>query len=164
MTTQQRGTPPQRGSKAPETPVQPPVAARSRGDDALMRMGRWLLAKVWFACLLSGAYAIGRHFGWPQALLTLGAMIGAVALAMAAAWLPIWTRDRPTGIPPLDIGLRVVVWTGLVAGVAALLIGRPAVGLVAGALLLTAAWRTFRPDAPVPVPRPRRKAGRPGNT
>jgi hypothetical protein len=111
-------------------------------DDVLMRVGRWLLAKVWLGCLLSGGYAAGRHFGWPQALLTVVALAGAVALAVVVAWLPAWTRDRPTGTP-VDVGLRAVVWAGLAAGVCALLIGAPAVGMVAGALLLSTAWHTF---------------------
>jgi hypothetical protein len=130
-------------------------------DDVLMRAGRWLLAKVWLGCLLSGGYAAGRHFGWPQALLTVVALAGAVALAVVVAWLPAWTRDRPTGTP-VDVGLRAVVWAGLAAGVCALLIGAPAVGTVAGALLLSTAWHTFhrRPQRPRRTRSPVRGAGR----
>ena len=119
------------------------VTRGSSVDDVLMRFGRWLLAKVWIGCLLSGGYAVGRHFGWPQALLTAAGVLGAVALALVVAWLPIWTRERTTGVFLIDVGMRATVWTGLVLCVVALLIGMPAVGTVAGALLLTTAWRTF---------------------
>jgi hypothetical protein len=107
------------------------------------RFGRWLLAKVWLGCLLSAVYAVGRHFGLPQALQSVAALFGALALALAVTWLPIWTRERPTGIAVVDVGLRAIVWAGLVLSVLALLIGTPQVGAVAGALLLSTAWRTF---------------------
>src|SRR4051794_9241222 len=94
-------------------------------DDVLLRMGRWLLVKVWVGCLLSGAYAIGRHFGWPHVLLTLAAVVGAVVLALTVTWLPIWTRERSWGVAPLDIGLRALVWLGLLTAVVGLLIGNP---------------------------------------
>ena len=38
-------------------------------DDLVVRFGRWALAKVWFGVVLSGGYALGRHFHWPQAFL-----------------------------------------------------------------------------------------------
>ncbi|GIF14375.1 hypothetical protein [Actinoplanes teichomyceticus] len=113
-------------------------------DDPLVRFGRWALAKVWLGCVLSGGYALGRHYHWPQAFLTCAAMLGAVALALASSFLPIWTRQRPSGIPVVDVGLRVMVWAGLAGSVAALLIALPAVGMVAAALLFTTAARTFR--------------------
>jgi hypothetical protein len=113
-------------------------------DDPLVRFGRWALAKVWFGCVISGGYALCRHYHWPQALLTVAAVLGAVALALATSFLPIWTRHRPSGIPVVDVGLRVMVWGGLAASVIALLIGVPAVGMVAAALLLNTAARTFK--------------------
>ncbi|GIF04097.1 hypothetical protein [Actinoplanes siamensis] len=113
-------------------------------DDPLVKFGRWALAKVWFGGVVSGAYALGRHYHWPQAFLTFAAVLGAVALAAACSFLPIWTRHRPSGIPVVDIGLRVMVWGGLTASVIALLIGLPAVGMVAAALLFSTAARTFR--------------------
>ena len=112
-------------------------------DDPLIRVGRWALAKVWFGVVVSGGYALGRHFDWPQAFLTAAAVLGAVALALASSFLPIWTRQRPSGIPVADVGLRVMVWGGLVLSVLALLVGTPAVGMVAAALLLSTAARTF---------------------
>ncbi|WP_328477216.1 hypothetical protein OHA21_23940 [Actinoplanes sp. NBC_00393] len=112
-------------------------------DDVLVSLGRWALGKVWFGVVLSGGYALGRHFHWPQAFLTAAAVLGAVGLALASSFLPIWTRERPSGIPVADIGLRVMVWAGLVGSVIALLIGMPAVGMVAAALLLNTAARTF---------------------
>ena len=112
-------------------------------DDVLVRLGRWALGKVWVGCVLSGGYAIGRHYHWPQMFLTAAAVAGAIALALAASFLPAWTRQRPSGIPVADVGLRVMVWAGLVGSVVALLIGVPAVGMVAAALLLTTAARTF---------------------
>ncbi|WP_436529808.1 hypothetical protein [Actinoplanes sp. HUAS TT8] len=113
-------------------------------DDPLFRLGRWALAKVWFGCVVSGGYTLGRHYHWPQAFLTSAAVLGAVALALACSFLPIWTRQRPSGIPVVDVGLRVMVWGGLVATVIALLIGTPAVGMVAAALLFSTAARTFK--------------------
>ncbi|MEU4426858.1 hypothetical protein AB0F81_40075 [Actinoplanes sp. NPDC024001] len=112
-------------------------------DDVVVRLGRWALGKVWFGVVLSGGYALGRHFDWPRAFLTTAAVLGAVGLALASSFLPVWTRQRPSGIPVADVGLRVMVWAGLVGSVAALLIGMPAVGMVAAALLLTTAARTF---------------------
>jgi hypothetical protein len=123
--------------------AQPSTVSRDVSDDVLVRAGRWLLAKVWLGALLSGAYGLGRHFGVPEAMRTTAAIIGAVALALVAGWLPYWTRERPTGIRLVDVGLRAVVWASLLAAVVALLIGAPAVGAVAGALLLTAAGQTF---------------------
>ncbi|MFI5959495.1 hypothetical protein [Cryptosporangium sp. NPDC051539] len=111
--------------------------------DLLDRAGRWLAAKVWLGCLLSGLFALGRHFGWPEALVSAMAALGALGLAVAAVWLPVWTREYRIGIPVVDIGLRLIVWAGLAAAVVSLLIGDPAVGTVAGALLLSTAWRTF---------------------
>src|SRR5215218_8391507 len=87
------------------TTASPSVSA----DDVLARMGRWVLAKVWLGCLLSGAYAIGRHFGWPQAVLTTAAVLGALALALATWWLPLWTTCSTTGIAVIDGLLRVAV-------------------------------------------------------
>ncbi|MEV6300231.1 hypothetical protein AB0M02_12580 [Actinoplanes sp. NPDC051861] len=113
------------------------------GDDLVVRFGRWALAKVWFGVVLSGGYALGRHFHWPQAFLVGAAVLGAVALALASSFLPVWTRERPSGIPVADIGLRVMVWSGLAGSVVAMLIGMPAVGMVALALLLNTAARTF---------------------
>jgi len=115
-------------------------------DEVLARAGRWLLAKVWLGCVLSGAYAAGRHFGWPQALLTTAGVLGALALSLASWWLPLWTARSSTGIAIIDTGLRIVVWGSLAACVVALLIGMPAVGAVAGALLISTAARTFHPN------------------
>lgn len=112
-------------------------------DDPLVRVGRWALAKVWFGVVVSGGYALGQHFDWPQAFLTAAAVLGAVALALASSFLPIWTRQRPSGIPVADVGLRVMVWGGLLVAVIALLVGAPTVGMVAAALLLSTAARTF---------------------
>jgi hypothetical protein len=137
--------------------VRETAAPRGGDDDVLARLGRWLLAKVWLGCLLSGGYALGRHFGWPQALLTVAACIGAVALALAVAWLPVWTRERPSGIVVVDVGLRAIVWAGLVLSVLALLIGMPQVGAVAGALLLSTAWRTFGRRPAIPPRHPARR-------
>ncbi len=118
-------------------------------DDPLFRLGRWALAKVWFGGVVSGAYALGRHYHWPQVFLSGAAVLGAVGLALACSFLPVWTRQRPSGIPVVDVGLRVMVWGGLVLSVAALLIGMPGVGMVAAALLFSTAARTFRdPFAP----------------
>jgi hypothetical protein len=114
-------------------------------DDVVARMGRWVLAKVWLGCMLCGAYALGRHFGWPQAVLTTAAVLGAMTLALAAWWLPHWTARATTGVAIVDVGLRVIVWGGLAACVVALLIGMPAVGAVAAALLINTAARTFHP-------------------
>jgi hypothetical protein len=113
-------------------------------EDPLVRLGRWTLAQVWFGGVVSGGYALGRHYHWPQVFVTFAAVLGAIALALAGSFLPIWTRHRPSGIPFVDIGLRVMVWGGLVASVVALLIGRPAVGMVAAALLFSTAARTFK--------------------
>ena len=119
-------------------------------DDVLFRLGRWAIAKIWFGVLVSGAYAIGLHFDWPRMFLTTAAVLGAVALALASSFLPVWTRQRPSGIPVADIGLRVMVWGGLTVVVGALLVGMPSVGMVAAALLLSTAARTFGdPFAPL---------------
>lgn len=123
--------------------AQPTTDPADEGDALLNRAGRWVFAKVWLGCLLSGLYAFSRHIGWPEALVTLFAVLGAVGLALAAAWLPIWTREYAIGIAVVDIGVRVVVWTGLAVAVVSLLIGSPAVGAVAGGLLLSTAWRTW---------------------
>jgi hypothetical protein len=112
-------------------------------SDVLARAGRWALGKVFFGCLLSGAYAVGRHYDWSQAFLSIAAVLGAIGLTLVASFLPIWTRQRPSGIPVADVGLRVMVWGGLTGSVIALLIGFPMVGMVAAALLLTTAARTF---------------------
>ncbi|WP_229072934.1 hypothetical protein [Actinoplanes sp. DH11] len=113
------------------------------GDDVLVRFGRWALGKVWFGCVLSGGWAIGRHYDWSQAFLTVAAVLGAIGLALATSFLPIWTRERPSGIPVVDVGLRVMVWGGLAGSVLALLLSLPAIGMVAAALLLNTAARTF---------------------
>ncbi|GIF36756.1 hypothetical protein [Actinoplanes xinjiangensis] len=119
-------------------------------EDPLIRVGRWALAKVWFGVVLSGGWVLGRHFDWPQAFLTAAAVLGAVTLALASSFLPVWTRQRPSGIPVADVGLRVMVWGGLVVSVIALLVGMPAVGMVSAALLLNTAARTFGdPFAPL---------------
>lgn len=115
----------------------------TNSDDVLVRAGRWALGKVWFGCVLSGGYAIGRHYHWPQAFLTVAAVLGAIGLALATSFLPVWTRQRPSGIPVADVGLRVMVWAGLTGSVIALLLGMPAIGMVAAALLLNTAARTF---------------------
>ncbi|BBH68148.1 hypothetical protein ACTI_48330 [Actinoplanes sp. OR16] len=115
----------------------------TNSDDVVARVGRWALGKVFFGCLLSGAYAVGRHYDWSQAFLTVAAVLGAAGLALAASFLPVWTRQRPSGIPVADIGLRVMVWGGLTVLVIALLIGMPMLGMMAAALLLTTAARTF---------------------
>ncbi|WP_127502160.1 hypothetical protein [Actinoplanes solisilvae] len=123
--------------------TQDTVVAIGGGDDLIERAGRWLLAKVWLGCLLSGGYAAGNHFGWPQGVRALTALLAAVALAAVAVWLPLWTRQRPSGVAVVDIGVRALAWAGLTISVAGLLAGSPAVGAVAGALLLSTAWRTF---------------------
>jgi hypothetical protein len=125
-------------------------------DDLIERAGRWLLAKVWLGCLLSGGYAAGNHFGWPQGLRTFAAVIAAVVLAVVSVWLPAWTRQRPSGVAVADVGLRVLAWLGLTVCVVCLLLGAPAVGAAAGALLLSTAWRTFGDR----VVRPAGRAGR----
>lgn len=119
---------------------------RSASDtDFLDRAGRWLLAKIWFGCVFSGLFALSQHVGWPDVVVSGFAALGALGLAVAAYWLPIWTRYYMTGFRIVDVGIRVVVWAGLLAAVVSLLIGEPAVGAVAGALLMTTAWRTFGP-------------------
>ena len=132
-------------SAGPATPSATTAAPAVSADYVLARMGRWVLAKVWLGCLLSGAYALGRHFGWPQALLTTAAVLGALTLSLAAWWLPLWTARATTGVAVVDVGLRIGVWGGLTVCVVALLIGMPAVGAVAAALLINTAARTFRP-------------------
>jgi len=132
-------------SAGPATPSATTAAPAVSADDVLARMGRWVLAKVWLGCLLSGAYALGRHFGWPQALLTTAAVLGALTLSLAAWWLPLWTARATTGVAVVDVCLRVGVWGGLAVCVVALLIGMPAVGAVAAALLINTAARTFHP-------------------
>lgn len=107
------------------------------------RAARWLLGKVWAVCVLAAAFVMGDHLGWPSVARTAAAIVGALAVAAAVAWLPRWTAERPTGLPGVDTALRAVVWTVLVLGVAALLAVTPALGAAAGALLLTAAWRTL---------------------
>ncbi|GIF04924.1 hypothetical protein [Actinoplanes siamensis] len=117
----------------------------SARDGIVGPAARWLLGKVWAVCVLAAAFAVSHHFGWPAAARTAAGVLGAVAVAAAVAWVPRWTKERPTGVPRVDTGLRVVVWSCLVLGVAALLAGAPALGAAAGALLLTAAWRTRIP-------------------
>ncbi|WP_035855009.1 hypothetical protein [Cryptosporangium arvum] len=117
-------------------------------DDLVGRAGRWVFAKVWLGCLLSGLYAFTRHIGWPEAVVIMFAVFGAIFLAVASVWLPFWTRGHLTGIALLDVAARIVVWLGLIVAVVCLLVGSPAVGAVAGALLLTTAWRTFGPAQP----------------
>ncbi|HWS38553.1 MAG TPA: hypothetical protein VN408_38165 [Actinoplanes sp.] len=112
-------------------------------DDVVVRFGRWAIAKLWFGVLVSGAWAVGQHYHWSQAFLTVAAVLGAVGLALASSFLPVWTRQRPSGIPVADVGLRVMVWGGLIVGVIALLVGAPMVGMPTAALLLTTAARTF---------------------
>ncbi|AGL17910.1 hypothetical protein [Actinoplanes sp. N902-109] len=113
-------------------------------DDIVARAGRWLIAKVWLGCVLSAAWATGQHFGWPHALLTVAAVVGAVAMFLTALWLPAWTLHHRLDIPFVDVSLRVVVWAGLAACVLSLFVSYPAVGAVAGALLLHTAWLTVR--------------------
>lgn len=125
------------------TTVPTTAAPALSADDVLARMGRWVLAKVWLGCLLSGAYALGRHFGWPQAFLTTAAVLGALTLSLAAWWLPLWTARATTGVAVIDVGLRIGVWGSLAVCVVALLIGMPAVGAVAAALLINTAARAF---------------------
>lgn len=124
------------------------TTASATGDDVLLRVGRWVVTKVWLGCVLSAGYAIGRQFGWPELLLTAAATAGAVFLALAALVLPGWTVDHHrygVGITVIDVGVRLVVWLGLTSCAVSLLIGQPAVGSVAGALWLTTAVRTFGP-------------------
>ncbi|WP_305783988.1 hypothetical protein [Symbioplanes lichenis] len=127
------------------------------GDDGVLpRLAQWAFAKAWLGCVFSGVYALGGHFGWPGGVLTAAAVLAAVALAVTVAWLPGWTHERPTGIRVADIGARALVWTGFAAAVAGLLVGSPAVGAVAGALLLDTARRTFAPGwDPLRALRPR---------
>ena len=128
-----------------------PTASETGDDDLFERAGRWLLAKVWLGCVLSGVYAFTRTVGWPDLVVTLAAALGAVGLAMVALWLPVWTHEYRFGTGLWDVGARVVVWLGLVVAVGSLLLGEPAAGAGAGALLVTTAWRTFGPshgDAP----------------
>jgi hypothetical protein len=135
----------------------------AKSDDLLGRAGRWVFAKVWLGCLLSGLYAFTRSIGWPEALVSVFAALGAVALAVASSWLPFWTHEHLTGILLVDVTIRTVVWAGLVVAVICLLVGAPAVGAVAGALLLSTAWRTFAPArlAPSSTPRGPRPGQRP---
>jgi hypothetical protein len=132
------------------------AGADAKSDDLLARAGRWVFAKVWLGCLLSGLYAFTRHIGWPEALVILCAALGAVGLAVGSHWLPFWTHGHLTGIALVDVSARIVVWAGLVVAVICLLVSAPAVGAVAGALLLTTAWRTFARVRPEPSAAPRR--------
>jgi hypothetical protein len=119
---------------------------RADTDPLLTRMARWVAVKVWVGCVLSGVYAAGRHYGWPEGLRTLLGVAGALALALAVLWLPVWTHRPSTGIVFIDRTLRLIVWASLTASVVALLVGFPALGAVAGALFLTTAGRTFHPQ------------------
>ena len=74
----------------------------TNSDDVLVRVGRWALGKVFFGCVLSGAYAVGRHYDWSQAFLTVAAVLGAIGLALTTSFLPIWTRQRPSGMTGLS--------------------------------------------------------------
>jgi hypothetical protein len=107
------------------------------------RAARWLLGKVWAVCVLAAAFVAGDRYGWPAEARTVAGIAGALAVAAAVAWLPRWSAERPTGVAGLDIALRAVVWSALALGVAALLTVTPALGAAAGALLLTAVWRTM---------------------
>ncbi|GGM23063.1 hypothetical protein GCM10007977_025350 [Dactylosporangium sucinum] len=107
-----------------------------------------MITKVWFGCVLSAGYALGHHFGWPEALLTSAATVGALLLGVAALVLPQWTTEHErygVGIPVVDIAMRVVVWLGLATCVVSLLIAVPAAGAAGGALWLSTAVRTFGP-------------------
>ncbi|BCY11271.1 hypothetical protein [Actinoplanes sp. L3-i22] len=109
------------------------------------RAARWLLGKVWAVCVLAAAFVAGDRFGWPAEARTVAGILGAIAVAAAVAWLPRWSAERPTGRAGLDTALRVVVWSALGLGVAALLTVMPALGAAAGALLVTAVFRTIPP-------------------
>ncbi|GAA2864264.1 hypothetical protein Acy02nite_71790 [Actinoplanes cyaneus] len=131
----------------------PGYAARVNGESGNGRTGRaarWLLGKVWAVCVVAAAFAASDRFGWPPVARTAAGILGALAVAAAVAWLPRWSTERPTGVPGLDTVLRAVVWSALVLGVVVLLAVTPALGAAAGALLLTAVWRT--------LPRSRRQA------
>lgn len=117
-------------------------AVKISRDGLAGRAARWLLGKVWAVCVLAAAFAASDHFGWPPAARTVAGILGALAVAAAVAWLPAWTREHPTGVARLDTVLRAVVWSALVLAAAALLAVTPALGAAAGALLLTAAWRS----------------------
>ncbi len=124
----------------------PGYAGRVNGESANGRSGRaarWLLGKVWAVCVLAAAFAVSDRFGWPAGARTVAGILGALAVAAAVAWLPRWTAERPTGVPGLDTVLRGVVWSALVLGVVVLLAVTPALGAAAGALLLTAVWRSL---------------------
>jgi hypothetical protein len=112
-------------------------------DSALAKILRWIAGKVWFGAVLSSAWAVGDHYGWPEAILTAMATLGAVGLAVTVVYLPVWTEHWTTGARPVDFAAKTIVWLGVTAPVAALLIGQPAVGAPAGALLLITAGRTF---------------------
>jgi hypothetical protein len=98
--------------------------------------------------VLSACYAVGHKFGWPELVLTIAAVLGAILLALASLGLPRWTVEHSefgVGIAFVDIGMRVLVWLGLTACVVALLVSVPAVGSAGGALWLTTVIRTFGP-------------------
>lgn len=118
-------------------------AAPVSQDSATAKILRWVMSKVWFGAVLSSLWAVGDHYGWPQAILTAMAAIGAVGLAVMVVYLPVWTAHWSTGARPVDFAAKTIVWLGVAAPVAALLIGQPAVGAPAGALLLITAGRTF---------------------
>ena len=126
------------------------TASATGADDLLLRVARWVIMKVWLGCALSAWYAVGHRFGWPELVLTIAAVLGAILLALASLGLPRWTVEHNefgVGIAFVDIGVRVLVWLGLTACVVALLVSAPAVGSAGGALWLTTVIRTFGPWA-----------------
>jgi hypothetical protein len=124
------------------------ATASATGNDPVLRVARWVIMKVWLGCVLSAGYAVGHRYGWPEVVLTIWAVLGALMLSLATAVLPAWTigfREYGVGIAVVDVTLRVLVWLGLSTCVVSLLISAPAVGTVAGALWLNTAGRTFGP-------------------
>lgn len=119
------------------------VAASSGWDTWYGRLARWVFFKTWFGAVLTGGFLIGGHYGWPDGIKTAAATFGAVALAGAVLYLPVWTRTFTTDLPGLDTAVKTVAWVGIAAPVVGLLIALPAAGAPAGALLLVAAVKTF---------------------
>lgn len=156
------------------------TAAAGGQDTLLARAARWIIGKIWFGCVLSGIYYAGQHYGWPEFVQTIIATVGAVALALVSVYLPVWTRTWTTGARPLDLGIKWAVWLGLFVPVGGLLVGSPATGACALALLLVSLGRTFQdrlgpamrglrmehPVRPAPTAPPRRihPAARPRTT
>jgi hypothetical protein len=78
------------------------------------RVLRTVLTQLYVSVTIGSVWFAAMHYDWPGWVAFAARIAAAVALATAALFLSWWTRNLGDGLPFVERGIRIFVWSGVV--------------------------------------------------